>query len=346
MTQMIREIKEQPEVLTGCIQKNTLLIKEIVNQIKTKKIESVLIAARGTSDHAGIYGKYIIEHQLGIPVALAAPSILTIYKRSLKLENTMVIGISQSGKAEDVLEVIKSAKAQGALSLSITNDCDSPLAKDADFHLFADAGLEKSVAATKTFTAQMMLLAVLAAEWAQNSDFVDELSKVPENVIKVIALEDMIEDKAQRYRYMEDCFVLARGINYPAALEGALKIQETTYVRAKGYAISDFHHGPFAMVEQGTPVIVFAPDGESLNDAKEMVEKLNTAGAEIILVTNRSDEFNEDVEIVFEMPETSNDLISPFYNVVWAQIFACKLAQAKGLNPDAPRGLKKVTITR
>ena len=346
MTKMIKEIKQQPEVLLGCIQKNKELIKRIVNQIKARQIESVLIAARGTSDHAGIYGKYIIEHQLGIPVALAAPSILTIYKRSLKLKNTLVIGISQSGKAEDVLEVINSAKDQGSLSLSITNDCESPLAKDADFHLFADAGLEESVAATKTFTAQMMLLAALTAEWAQNSQFEAELLSVPENVLKVISLEDIIEEKAQRYRYMEDCFVLARGINYPAALEGALKIQETTYVRAKGYAISDFHHGPFAMVEQGTPVIVFAPDGESLGDAKEMVKKLGTVGAEIILVTNCLDEFKLQADIVFEMPETSNDLISPFYNVVWAQMFACKLALAKGLNPDAPRGLKKVTITR
>jgi glucosamine--fructose-6-phosphate aminotransferase (isomerizing) len=161
-----------------------------------------------------------------------------------------------------------------------------------------------------------------------------------------LSLEGLIEEKAQRYRYMEDGFVLARGINYPVALESALKIQETTYVRAKGYAISDFHHGPFAMVEQGTPVIIFAPEGPSLGDAKEMAEKLHGVEAEIILVTNAKREFEGLNAIVFEIPDASSDLISPFYNVVWAQLFACKLALAKGLNPDAPRGLKKVTITR
>ena len=140
--------------------------------------------------------------------------------------------------------------------------------------------------------------------------------------------------------------MLARGINYPAALESALKIQETTYVRAKGYAISDFHHGPFAMVEQGTPVIVFAPEGPSMGDAREIAEKLHAVDAEIILVTNAKQNFEGLNAIVFEIPGASSDLVTPFYNVVWAQMFACKLALAKGLNPDAPRGLKKVTITR
>ena len=346
MTEMLKEIKQQPEVLARCIEKGAGTVKKIVRAIGEKDIQSVFIAARGTSDHAGVYGKYIIEHQLGLPVALAAPSILTIYKRPLKLKHSLVVGISQSGKAEDVLEVIKSAGQQGALTVAITNDCTSPLAQAADFHLFADAGLEKSVAATKTFTAQMMLLAILTAEWSQNEAFYSELKQVPEKLMEVLALEKEIEEKVQRYRYMEDCFVLARGINYPAALESSLKIQETTYVRAKGYAISDFHHGPFAMVEQNTPVIVFAPKGPSLADAKEIAQKLSGVDAEIVLVTNAGDEFGGTGTMVFDIPDTENDLISPFYNVVWAQLFACKLSLSKGINPDAPRGLKKVTITR
>ena len=346
MTLMLKEIKEQPEVLARCIKSSAGRLKEIVGEIEKRDINYVYMAARGTSDHAAIYGKYIIEHELGIPVALAAPSILTIYKRSLNLKNSLVIGISQSGAAEDVLEVIKAGKAQGALTVTITNDSSSPLAEAADFHLLEGAGAEKSVAATKTFTAQMMLLAQLTALWSGSESFHEELAKVPEELHKVLELESLIEEKAQRYRYMEDGFVLARGINYPAALESALKIQETTYVRAKGYAISDFHHGPFAMVEQGTPVIVFAPQGPSLGDTKEIVQKLHGVDAEIILVTNAKEEFEGMSAIVFEIPKASSDMISPFYNVVWAQLFACKLALSKGLNPDAPRGLKKVTITR
>ena len=346
MTEMLKEIYEQPIVLKRCINSAMPMLKDTVQAIEKREISGIYIAARGTSDHAAIYAKYILEHETGIPVALAAPSIFTLYNRKLMLNSSIVMGISQSGKALDVYEVIKAAKKQGALTLSITNDVTSTLAEIADFHLFADAGVEKSVAATKTFTAQMMLLAQLTALWSKNKAFQEELDKVPDEIKKVIALEKSIEENVQRYRYMEDGFVLARGINYPAALESALKIQETTYVRAKGYAISDFHHGPFAMIEKGTPVILYAPDGPSLKDAKEMAEKLQSVGAELILVTNVKNEFIDVNAKFFEIPQASSDMVSPFYNVVWAQMFACKLSLAKGLNPDMPRGLNKVTVTR
>lgn len=345
MTKMWEEIFEQPDVLGRCLKNNNELLGTIVNDIKSRNIDQVVIAARGTSDHAAIYGKYIIEYTLGIPVALAAPSILTIYNKKLNLKNALVIGISQSGKAEDVLAVVENAREQDALSVSITNFEDSPLAEAAKYHLFTNAGLEKSVAATKTFTSQMMLIALLVAKWSGDESMVSELLKVPENLKSVLALDDTIIEKVQRYRYMEDGFVLSRGINYPIALEGALKIQETTYVKAKGYAISDFHHGPFAMTEQNTPVIVFAPEGPSLPDAREMIEKLKGVGAEIIIVTN-VDDLSDDGALIFNIPKTSNDMVTPFYNVVWAQMFACQLALAKGQNPDQPRGLNKVTITR
>jgi glucosamine--fructose-6-phosphate aminotransferase (isomerizing) len=345
MIKMWEEIFEQPDVLKRCLENNDKLLESIVEDIKGRDIDLVFIAARGTSDHAAIYGKYIIEYTLGIPVALAAPSILTIYKKKLNLKNSQVIGISQSGEAEDVLEVIGNASEQNALSVSITNFEDSPLAKAAKYHLHTNAGLEKSVAATKTFTAQIMLIALLVAKWSGNEEMLSELKLVPENLKRVLALDKTIIEKVQRYRYMEDGFVLSRGINYPIALEGALKIQETTYVKAKGYAISDFHHGPFAMTEENTPFVVFAPEGPSLPDAREMIEKLKSVGAEIIIVTN-VDDLSDDGALIFNIPKTSNDMVTPFYNVVWAQMFACQLALAKGQNPDQPRGLNKVTITR
>ncbi len=344
MVKMWQEIFEQPQVLKRCLKDNEQLMNQVVADIESRQIDNVVIAARGTSDHAGIYGKYIMEYALGIPVVLAAPSIVTIYDRSLKLQNSLVIGISQSGKAEDVLEVVKRAKQQGTLTLSVTNDDESPIAKEADYHLYTNAGVEESVAATKTFTSQMMMLALLVAKWSKNDAFRKELDEVPEQMTKVLSLDESIKEKVQRYRYMEDCFVLSRGINYAIALEGTLKIQETTYVRAKGYAISDFHHGPFAMIEDNTPVIVYAPEGPSMGDAREMINKLRSVHAEIIVITNAVD-LGDDV-ITFTIPKTTNDMISPFYNVVWGQMFACQLALAKGLNPDQPRGLNKVTITR
>lgn len=345
MTLMFSEILEQPEVLVRCHNTNRENIKSLVNTIKEREINSVVIAARGTSDHAGIYGKYIIEYELGLPVSLASPSIYTIYKKKVDLSKSLVIGISQSGKAADVLEVIKSAKECGAVTVTITNDTASPLAKEAGTHLFCDAGLEKSVAATKTCTSEMYLLAQLVAEWSGNEDNMKELSEVPVKLSEIFDEADAISEKVERYRFMNECFVLARGINYPIAMESALKIQETAYVRARAYATSDFYHGPFAMIQKDMPVIVYAPNGPTLNDTTDMIKKLKENEAEVIVVSN-NDEVIEMGNCSFKIPQTSNDIVSPFYNVVIAQLFACNLSIIKGLNPDTPRSLNKVTITK
>lgn len=345
MVLMWNEIQEQPEVLVKCAESNSETIGAIVKVLKERNISSVVVAARGTSDHAGIYGKYIIESEIGLPVSLAAPSIFTVYQKKMKLENCLVIGLSQSGKAEDVLAVLKAANACGAVTISITNDSDSILAEEAGFHLFCNAGLEKSVAATKTCTTEMYLLAQLVAEWSDDEGIKKELALVPINIEKMFIENENIKSKVERYRLMQECFVLARGINYPIAMEAALKIQETSYVRAKAYATSDFHHGPFAMIQKDMPVIVYAPNGPSLSDVSEMIEKLKSSDAEIIVVSNNKDVL-EMGNCAFEIPQTDNDMMSPFYNVVFAQMFACHLSLLKGLNPDAPRGLNKVTITK
>lgn len=345
MIKMWEEILEQPEVLERCINSNRETIKNIVEAIERKNITSVVIAARGTSDHAGIYGKYIIEYEMGIPVSLSAPSIITIYQKKLDLSNSLVVGLSQSGEAADVLEVIKSANSCGAVTVSVTNNPESPLAAKAKYHLFCNAGLEKSVAATKTCITEMYLLAQLVAEWSGNEDINKELSIISNNISKMFEKKEEIIKKLERYRFMDECFVLARGINYPIAMESALKIQETCYVRAKAYATSDFHHGPFAMIQKDMPVIVYAPNGPSLKDVTEMIKKLKQSAAEVIVVSNNKEVLDMG-DCAFEIPQTSNDMISPFYNVVIAQMFACGLSLVKGLNPDAPRGLNKVTITR
>ena len=345
MIKMLEEIKEEPRVIADCYEKNRDLINKIVKNIKLKEIDRIMIAARGTSDHAAVYGKYIMEIMLGIPVTLAAPSVYTVYHGNLKLKNTLVIGISQSGKAADVLEVLKSAKSSGAITVSITNYPDSPLAKEADYHLDCSAGAETSVAATKTFLAEITLLAVLTAVWAGDEKVLDAIKHMPQDIENIIENSDYISDKVQRYRYMEECFVLARGVNYAVALESALKIQETSYVRAKAYATSDFYHGPYAMIDKGMPVIVFAPTGPALNDVKDMISKLNDSGAELIIVSDSIEIRNLGI-CSFEIPAAQSDITSPFYNVVVGQIFACSLSLVKGLSPDHPRSLSKVTITR
>ena len=345
MVLMLNEINEQPKVLKKCMEKNKDTVKKLAEEIRARNIQWIYIAARGTSDHAGIYGKYIIESELGIPVAPAAPSVFTLYQKSVNFKNGMVIGISQSGKAADVLEVIKSANSQGALTVSITNFPDSPMAMEANFHLDLSAGLEKSVAATKTFTSQMFVLALLVAELSGNEELKKELSLVPENISHILGTADTIKNKAERYRFANECFVLSRGMNYAIALESALKIQETTYTRAKAFSTSDFQHGPIAMVDNNIPVIVYAPDGPTLNDTESMIDRLTNLGIELIVVSNKQSILDKGTCSI-SIPYTANDIISPYYNAVVAQLFACSLSLAKGLNPDSPRMLSKVTITK
>lgn len=345
MVLMLNEIMEQPEVLTRCLESNAGVIKGIVDAIGSREITAIVIAARGTSDHAGVYAKYLMESVIGLPVALAAPSVFTIYKKKMDFSKCLVLGVSQSGKAEDVLEVIKGANRCGAVTVSITNDLESPLASEAQHHLYCSAGIEKSVAATKTFTSEMYLLAQLVAEWSGDVKLKSELASIPSNITEILKNKQSIFDKVERYRFINECFVLSRGINYSIAMETALKIQETSYVRARAYATSDFQHGPFAMIQRDMPVMIFAPNGPSLADAAVMIDKLKASEADVFVVSN-----NEEIlmkgDSSFQIPQTSNDMISPFYNIVVAQLFACKLSLTKGLNPDAPRGLNKVTITR
>lgn len=345
MTQMWSEIFEQPQALERCRKNNARVLDEIAGLLNARQIDQIVIAARGTSDHAAVYGKYVIEMLTGIPVTLAASSVFTMYGKSLKFRNALVIGISQSGRAADVLEVLKAANASGALTVGITNFSDSPIACEVKYHLSCEAGLEKSVAATKTFTAQIYLLAALAARWAKDETLLRELDTVPGRVAGTLEEAPEIEKTAARYRFMQECFVLARGVNYAVSLESALKIQETNYVRAKAFATSDFQHGPIAMLDRGIPVIVYAPDGPSLHDMTDMINRLNEGQIETLVVSN-----NPDVRAMgtcsFKIPETDNDMISPFFNAVIAQMFACQLALARGNDPDNPRGLNKITITK
>lgn len=346
MTLMQQEIFEQPEVFKRCLKSNRETLENLVKTLKEKEITNVYIAARGTSDHAGTFGKYLIESMVGIPAGLAAASTITLYGGKINFKNMLVIGISQSGAAADVLEVIKQAKATGATTLTITNTLESPLATAADFHLYCDAGLEKSVAATKTFGAQLYLIANFAAMWADNKQLISDLANIPDNIIKVLDKNAEIADLTKRYRFMNECFVLSRGYNYPLAMEAALKIQETNYVRAKAYPISDFHHGPFAMVDEGMPVFMYVSGGTIKEDSNAMIEKLKGVGADICMISDDDDLLSEGT-VSFKIPDTKgSDAVAAFYFAIFAQLFACNLTAVKGRNPDAPRGLNKVTITK
>lgn len=351
MTIMWKEIMEQPKTLLQCREANREPIRKLAEAVRAKGIRNVLLAARGTSDHAALYGTYLIELMLGIPVSLAAPSVFTLYNRTMKLEDTLVIGLSQSGQAADALAVIEAGNKAGAITAAITNVADSPMALCAQHSLLCSAGPETSLAATKTFTSQIMILAMLVAELAGDKEFDALLEKVPTLVGEFLADTKAVEALSTRYRFMGECFMLARGLNYAIAREAALKTQETCYVRAMPYATSDFYHGPMAMTEPNVPIVLFAPDGPSLQNTREIAELLRERENDVLIVSDLEEMRQKgSVSIAIPAVPTTNgiykDAISPFLCVAAAQVFACSLSVGKGLNPDVSRYLKKVTITR
>jgi len=346
MTKMLKEILEQPSVLANVEKKNMVTLYQIVKELNDRNIKHAVFAARGTSDHASIYGQYLLGIYKGIVCALAIPSCITLYDGKLDLSDDVVIGVSQSGKAADALAVIERGNSQGAVTIAITNDITSPMAKTAKYHLDCNAGIEESVAATKTFTSQMYLLALLTAYWSENSELLDNLRSLPVYMESMLSnMDDQICRQVDRFRYIKEGFVLARGICYPIALEATLKIQETCYIKMKGYAISDFYHGPLAQIDSEMPVIILAPKGAAFKDTNEMIKKIISLGTQVLVVTDDKN-LAAELDQTILIPDTGAESSAAFLFAIFAQYFAQLLSVSKGLNPDSPRLLKKVTITK
>ena len=346
MHNLEKEIREQPEVLGKIKALNHDTLAALTAEIKRRNPDFVYFAARGTSDHACIYAQYLYGIYLGVPSGLATPSVFSKYGARMRLDNSLTIGVSQSGAAEDVLSVIKDANSDGAITVAITNTPDSPLAKTAKYHLYCGAGLEKSIAATKTFTAQMYLLALLCAYWSGNEELMDKLDRLPGQVSELLeTIPSQIDAIIPRYRFLNDGILLGRGLTYPIALEGALKVLETNRIRMKGYSISDFWHGPLAQVSERNLNIVIAAEGPLLDDAEKMINRLEELDSETIVLTD-SDRLSRRGDFTLTVPKTGSDSTSPFLFAIVMQLFAYKLTVVKGIDPDNSNVLKKVTVTK
>ena len=341
MHKMLSEINEQPQAVKRTLAGNQAIINQIITDIKQRPISSAFLVARGTSDHIGIYAKYLGEYFLGIPVCLAASSIINLYQKNMKLSSAVTIAISQSGEGPDVIGVVKETNRQNALSVAVTNNEASTLAREANYTLLCHAEPEKSVAATKTCTTSMMAMAALIQEW---SGVDGNLTAIPGMIEKILTYFDEIGTKVQPFITAESCVVLARGFNYGSALETALKIQETCYVNARGFSTADFQHGPIAMLHQGFPVIVYAFKGPAMAGVRDLLAHLKQIGTHTLLVTNEKSLLAESTDHLY-IPEDYPEEITPYISVVFGQVFAYHLALAKGLNPDSPRRLQKVTKT-
>jgi len=342
---LYREIHEQPDVLESMIRYEVGTIKQLAAEIARREINYVLIAARGTSDNAGRYANYLFGAYNGLPVALATPSLYTIYQRPPRLKNALVIGISQSGKSPDIVSVVEDAKRQGALTAAITNFGDSDLARQADFVVGLNAGIERSVAATKTYTSELMAIAMLGAHLAGDSALVKELDRVPEAVAKVLAVAPEVSAIAERYRYMTACIVIGRGFNYASAFELALKLKQLTYTMADPYSSADFLHGPLALLGNGFPVIVVAPAGVMQAEIGDFIRLLRQREAEPIVISDDAATLALG-RLPLPLKASLPEWLSPLTAIVPGQLFAMYLAYARDYDPDHPRGLRKVTETR
>lgn len=345
MTYMLTEINEQPQWVERALASERESVRELVSAMKEQSIRFAIIAARGTSDNAATYAKYLLEIVAGIPVALAAPSVYTLYDARPALHSTLVLGISQSGQGTDVVEVLSAARSAGALTACITNNQSSPITQVSDHVLLCHAGEERAVAATKTYTTALAVVALLAGMLADRRELLDALYGVPALMERVLQVRSTVEQCVERYRYMEECAVLARGINQATALEAALKLTETCYVVAKPFSGADFLHGPVAMVSPGFPCFLYAPPGRAYAFMLELALKLRDRGAELITFA-RNSEMLDLATIPVSVPVDVDELLSPLVYILPGQLFACHLARARGSDPDAPRGLTKVTVTR
>jgi glucosamine--fructose-6-phosphate aminotransferase (isomerizing) len=344
-SQLFTEISEQPAALARFLDAEATNVARIAEAIRRAEVRYVVIAARGTSDNAATYAKYVFASFNRLPVALATPSLYTVYAAPPRLTGALVIGISQSGESPDIVAVAEEARRQNAPTLAITNFADSPLARAAEHVILQHAGEEQTIAATKTYTTQLGALALLSAALAEDRARRAELDAVPDAIARTLALSDAAEYAAARWAIATTMLIIGRGYNYATAFEIALKLKELAYVTAEPFSSADFMHGPIAVIQGGYPVLIVAPRGRVAGDLLEVARQLKARGADLVVISDVADALALS-RAPLALPVSLAEWLSPLVAVVPGQLLAYHLTSAKGYDPDHPRGLTKVTRTR
>jgi glutamine---fructose-6-phosphate transaminase (isomerizing) len=340
-TKMLKEIHEQPEVLARVLDEGWTEVLAAARSLRERGFRFAMLAARGTSDNAALYAKYLFEVILGVPTALASPSAFTLYGSEMELDDVLMIGISQSGESRDVLETVRRSGELGASTLSVTNGEASAMAGAADHHLYLRAGAEESVAATKTYTASLLVLYLLVEALRGEQTPSAGARELPAAAREVLGTG---WEGTERYRYADHLVVTSRGYNLATANEAALKLMETTYVVAEAFSAADLRHGPIAMIGQDFPVIAIVPPGRVREGMNALVETLWERGAEVAVICDDG-ALARRAGVSFEVPCSCPEALSPVLYAMPPQILAHDLARLKRIDPDAPRGLSKVTET-
>jgi glutamine---fructose-6-phosphate transaminase (isomerizing) len=342
MTHFEQEIREQPEVLARILKDEA--VSEAAERLRDQDPRLVLTLARGSSDNAVTFFGYLAGRYLGLPLASLPPSLLTVYGSSMKAGGTLAVGVSQSGESSDVVEGLGALKAAGALTVAVSNDPKSALAELADLSLDQGAGPESAVAASKTFTSQMMLLALLVARWSGDGELLEALTAVPERMRALLDDSKSIERAALRLTHAEHAYVLGRGFSYGPAQELALKLKETSYLHAEAFSSAEFQHGPIAAVDPRYPVILLATQDGSLESNLTVARRLCELEADLTVMSGAKS-LQAGASALVPLPEGLHPAIEAFLLVLAGQLLALHLAQSKQLDPDKPRHLRKVTKT-
>lgn len=343
MSILEKEILQQPKVIKRLLEMESDHVANLTKKL-IGRFEYIMIAARGTSDNAARYAQYLFGARNRLPVGLATPSLFTLYKTPPSLSGALVIAISQSGQSPDIIEVIAEGKRQGRPTLAIVNHQDSPLASLADDVILLHAETEQAIAATKTYTASLAAMALLSTALQNDSQAYLELCKVPDWIEHTFDMVEPILNRVERYRYMTHCAVIGRGYNYSTAFEIALKIKELTQTIAEPYSSADFRHGPIAMIRNGFPIILVAPLGFVHQDLKDLVQELRLFDSEMLIISDDENLLNH-AHFSLPIPTGIPEWLSPLITVIPGQLFSLRLAISKGLDPNQPEGLTKVTRT-
>ncbi|WIY53968.1 SIS domain-containing protein [Devosia sp. YIM 151766] len=337
-THMREEVGQIPQIVTGFLEASAPVLDKAAAHLRQADPSFVVTIARGSSDHASTYLKYAIELTLGLPVASIGPSIASIYGKDLKLANAAAIAISQSGKSPDIVGLAQSARRSGAAAIAITNTVNSPLAAASDFTIDLHAGVEKSVAATKTFVTSVVAGLALLGRWSGDADLIRAVDALPESLAAAIACDwsDMIVALDGH----SALYVLGRGPGLAIANEAALKFKETCLIQGAAYSAAEVMHGPVSIVAPGYPVLALAGRDAAEASVADMAHKLAGQGARVFLTSDRAGAATR-----LPFAATGHPLTDPLALIVSFYGFVEALARHRGLNPDTPPLLRKVTET-
>ncbi|MDD3831310.1 MAG: SIS domain-containing protein [Clostridia bacterium] len=344
-TIMSKEIYSQSVLLNRTYATNLALAQELAQIIKDRNIRHIVMVARGSSNNACIYFKYLCEIFVGITVTFVHPSVVTVYNGKLNMQDSMVVGVSQSGRAVDVGIVLNVARSQGAITVGITNDLTSPIALNTMYSFYLDVEQEQALPATKSYTAEMLVLyMIVRALMDDNCTIPTNLPELKPMLDKVYNLREDMRAIAQQFATVQDMIVLSRGICLGVGREIALKLQETCFIPAQSFAISDFYHGPIAMLNEKIPVLIVASNDITIADVSSLIDMLKPTGCNITIFTPNTLIANKcDNSIIVPCVD---DMLTPIALAVAGQMFALYVSNSKGLNPDSVRRLSKVVITK